>query len=403
MSSTPNALPEGYTPTDPQFRRVILAMVAAGLASFNALYCTQALLPLFSETFHVSPATSSLTVSAITGMLALTIIPASILSERYGRKTIIICSTIAATVLGIALPFAPNITTLILLRAVQGLVIAGVPATAMTYLSEEVHPRHVAKVMGLYVAGTSIGGLSGRLIPSFVADIAQWKIALGTTVAFAILFAFVTAWALPSQRRFRPKELHIRSELSAMRRHWSDPCLAGMFVLAFLFMGSFVSLYNFFGYRLMEHFHLSESLTGSVFLLYLSGTWSATQTSSLISRVGRARALGLVVAAMLLGLIIMLSPELITTILGALLFTAGFFAAHSVAATWVGLAATSNRAEASSMYLFTYYLGSSIMGWVSGVIFHLYGWQMLIAWLCVATGAALVTVRFVAVQFAKRS
>ena len=70
-------LPDGYTPQSSMYRKVILAMVGAGLASFNALYCTQALLPVLSEDLHVTPATASLTVSATTGMLALSIIPAS--------------------------------------------------------------------------------------------------------------------------------------------------------------------------------------------------------------------------------------------------------------------------------------------------------------------------------------
>ncbi len=45
-----------------------------------------------------------------------------------------------------------------------------------------------------------------------------------------------------------------------------------------------------------------------------------------------------------------------------LLFTGGFFAAHSVASGWVGLIATDHRAEASALYLFAYYAGSSVAG-----------------------------------------
>jgi len=168
-------LPDGYTPQSPMYRKVILAMVGAGLASFNALYCTQALLPVLSEDLHVTPATASLTVSATTGMLALSIIPASVISERFGRKRVIMLSALSATLLGLLLPLSTSVGMLIILRGLQGIAVAGVPATAMAYLSEEIHPKHVPQVMGLYVAGTSVGGLTGRVIPAGVLEFASWR------------------------------------------------------------------------------------------------------------------------------------------------------------------------------------------------------------------------------------
>ncbi|NED66486.1 MFS transporter, partial [Streptomyces sp. SID10244] len=55
------------------------------MTTFMALYYVQALLPQLSDHFGVSPATSALAVSLTTGFLAIAIIPASVLSERYGR------------------------------------------------------------------------------------------------------------------------------------------------------------------------------------------------------------------------------------------------------------------------------------------------------------------------------
>ena len=257
-------LPDGYTPQSPMYRKVILAMVGAGLASFNALYCTQALLPVLSEDLHVTPATASLTVSATTGMLALSIIPASIISERFGRKRVIMLSALSATLLGLLLPLSTSVGMLITLRGLQGIAVAGVPATAMAYLSEEIHPKHVPQVMGLYVAGTSVGGLSGRVIPSGVLEFASWRWALAASVAVAIIFAFITSWALPDQQRFQSKRLTFRSEFSAIAQHVKNPRLSALFTLAFLFMGAFVSLYDYVGYRLTGHFGLSEGVALSL-------------------------------------------------------------------------------------------------------------------------------------------
>ena len=388
-------LPDGYTPQSPMYRKVILAMVGAGLASFNALYCTQALLPVLSEDLHVTPATASLTVSATTGMLALSIIPASIISERFGRKRVIMLSARSATLLGL-LPLSMSVGMLITLRGLQGIAVAGVPATAMAYLSEEIHPKHVPQVMGLYVAGTSVGGLSGRVIPSGVLEFASWRWALAATVAVAIIFAFITSWALPDQQRFQPKRLTFRSEFSAIAQHVKNPRLSALFTLAFLFMGAFVSLYDYVGYRLTGHFGLSEGVAGAIFFLYLSGTWSATQAGTMIHKFGQARVLVGSIVGMMIGMAVLFSPELISSILGILLFTACFFAAHSVVSGWVGVVATTNRAEASSMYFFCYYMGSSIVGWLSGHVLHSWEWGGLVVWLLAGLAIATMIALFIA-------
>lgn len=388
-------LPDGYTPQSPMYRKVILAMVGAGLASFNALYCTQALLPVLSEDLHVTPATASLTVSATTGMLALSIIPASIISERFGRKRVIMLSALSATLLGL-LPLSMSVGMLITLRGLQGIAVAGVPATAMAYLSEEIHPKHVPQVMGLYVAGTSVGGLSGRVIPSGVLEFASWRWALAATVAVAIIFAFITSWALPDQQRFQPKRLTFRSEFSAIAQHVKNPRLSALFTLAFLFMGAFVSLYDYVGYRLTGHFGLSEGVAGAIFFLYLSGTWSATQAGTMIHKFGQARVLVGSIVGMMIGMAVLFSPELISSILGILLFTACFFAAHSVVSGWVGVVATTNRAETSSMYFFCYYMGSSIVGWLSGHVLHSWEWGGLVVWLLAGLAIATMIALFIA-------
>ena len=53
-------------------------MFAAGVSTFVLLYATQPLLPLLAHDFHVSPASSSLTLALSTGALALALLPASI-------------------------------------------------------------------------------------------------------------------------------------------------------------------------------------------------------------------------------------------------------------------------------------------------------------------------------------
>lgn len=380
----------GLLPGDRDHGRAVVALVAAGLASFNAMYATQALLPALTTDLDVSPSSASLTVSALTGMLALSIIPASILSERFGRGRVMIASAVIATLLGVALSFAPNIGVLIAGRAIQGMFVAGVPAVAMAWLAEEMHPDALGSAMGRYVAGTTVGGLLGRLIPAGVLEFASWHIAMLATAIVAFAFAVLLAVLLPRQRHFAPKSIRLGSEIRALAGHWRNPRLAALFALAFLLMGVFVSLYNYLGFRLKSDFGFSEAAVGVVFLLYLVGTWTSARAGAFAHRIGRANVVRVGIAVCAIGLALTLTHTLWLVLLGVAVLTGGFFAAHSTASGWVGALATRHRAEASSTYLFCYYLGSSAVGYASGFRLHDAGWSGLVVALLVILALAAV-------------
>ena len=391
MPASPQQPSDGLTPSSPGFRRVLLAVLFAGLSSFQAMYSTQALLPMLSDDLRIDPATAALTVSATTGALACAIIPVSVLSERFGRRRVIVVGAMAASILGLTLAFAPGAAALIALRLLQGVAIAGVPAVVMTYVSEEIDRAHVPSVMGLYVSGTTVGGLLGRIIPAIALEFTQWRTAIFFSALVSLLFAVLTLWLLPRPRRFTPKKLTLGGEARAITGHLRNPRLVGLYVLAFLSMGAFVSLYNYMGYRLGDTFGLSAAAAGLVFLLYLAGTWSSARAGGMARSWGRRPTMIGAVAVAVVGLLLVLAPVLWLLLLGVGVFTGAFFVAHSLASSGVGLIAEENRAEASSMYLFSYYAGSSIVGWFSGHVFGWVGWGGFVGWLialCVAAGAA---------------
>lgn len=380
---------DGLRRGEPNYKRASLAMLCAGLAIFNALYCTQALLPALVDDLHITPATAALTVSAATGALALCVVPASILSEKFGRGPVLKMSALGATALGLLLPLAPSAGVLIGLRASQGLVIAGVPAVAMTWLAEELDPRDLDHAMGLYIAGNTLGGLSGRLIPAGLLEVTTWRWALTTSSVLAIALALAMTALLPTQRRFTPKTINPAHEFGAMLGHLRDSRLLGLYAIAFLGMGTFVSVYNFFGFRMIRTYGLKPALVGLVFLMYLAGTWSSARAATLSKRYGRGTMLVTGAALMLLGTVALISNALWLSLIGLFIFTASFFIMHSVASSSVGIIARKDRAEASSMYLFNYYVGSSVIGGASGLVFSAAPWPSFVAYLTALVALAL--------------
>ncbi|MDC7067850.1 MFS transporter [Corynebacterium pseudodiphtheriticum] len=371
------------------YRLATVAVLAAGLAVFNGLYVTQAMLPALVDAFDTTPTVAALTVSVATGMLAICVVPASILSERFGRNRVLIISAIAASLIGLTLPLAQTIHQLIALRLLHGAFIAGTPAVAMAWLAEELDHRFLARAMGVYVAGNSVGGLTGRLIPSMLLEVTDWRVAILCASLLALGFAIIVALTLPRQQFFQPKALRFRTEYESMVTHWKTPSLAAMFLIAFLAMGVFVSLYNFLAFRLIGYFELSPGIVALAFLAYLSGTYSAARAGVLAERFSRGTVLVFSTTAFIIGLLLTATPWLWLTLTGLLIFTASFFAAHSIASGWVGAIAEHNRAEASSMYVLCYYLGSSVVGALSGLVFTALPWWGFVGTLALLAGVML--------------
>ncbi|MGY4720302.1 MFS transporter [Naumannella cuiyingiana] len=388
---SPADRPARYRHGDRGYRQITVALFAAGLATFIGLYSTQALLPELSAVFAVGPASAALSVSVTTGALAIFVLPISALSDRFGRRRVMIISAIGSAAIGLALPLAASWPVLLAGRALQGVALAGVPAVAMAYLAEEVDPSALGAAMGRYIGGTTIGGLIGRLTPGLTLDLADWRVALLAAAVLAGVAAALFAALSPRSAHFSPAPATPRRIAAGVVRHLRTPALLALYALAFVLMGGFVTVYNYLGYRLLAPpFSLPPGAVALIFLLYLAGTVSATWAGRLADRRGRSRVLAVTVGATLLGLAITLAPWLPAVLAGTALFTAGFFAAHAVASGWVGALADRDRGTASGLYLCGYYAGSSVIGALGGVVFAAGGWPAVVGYV-----GALCLVAFV--------
>jgi YNFM family putative membrane transporter len=375
----------------PAFMRVTLALFSAGLATFALLYCVQPILPVLSQQFGVSPATSSLSLSISTGLMALGLLVTGPLSDAIGRKSVMVTALMLAAICTLISATMTSWHGILIMRALMGLSLSGVAAVGMTYLSEEMDARVVAFSMGLYISGNSIGGMSGRLLSGVLTDLFSWRIAVAVIGCFSLASALMFWKILPASRHFRPITLRPRNLLINFRLHWRDPGLPWLFAEGFLLMGAFVTLFNYIGYRLLDApWHLSQAVVGLLSVVYLTGSWSSPKAGALTSRLGRGPVMLGATAIMLLGLLVTAFNSLWLILPGMMLFTAGFFAAHAVASGWIGPRARRARGQASSLYLFSYYVGSSVAGTLGGLFWHNFGWSGITLFISVLLILALL-------------
>ncbi|HEX6346083.1 MFS transporter [Umezawaea sp.] len=371
-------------------RRITLAATAAGLGSFALLYAPQPVLPQLAAEFHLTPGGASLAISAATGALALVVVPIAMLSERVGRRRVIVAAVAAAALMALLLPFAPTFSALIALRVLQGVAVAGVPAVAMAYLADEVGPAGVGAAIGALIAGNSAGGMIGRLVAGIGVDWLDWRGALAAVAGLGVVCAAVVAATLPPDSR-KPTRVP-----RGLRTALGDRVLLCQYAIAALAVGAFISLFNVIGFRLAAPpLELPARFAALVFLAYAAGGVCSAVAGRLADRLGRARVALAALGVAAGGALLTLPDSLVFVAAGLALFTGGFFAAHSVASGWVGARAPSNaKGQASGVYLFAFYVGSSAGGTAGSAVFGAWGWGALVAavvgWLALAGVAVLV-------------
>ncbi len=355
------------------------ALFAAGIATFAQLYSPQAALPQIARDLQIDPARAAVVISASTIGLAAGVIPWSVVADRLGRVRAMSVAISAATVCGLLVPFAPTFGLLLSGRVLEGLLVGGVPAVAIAYLSEEVEAVSTSRAAGTYVAGTTVGGLAGRIVAGTVADVVGWRAGVLAVAVVCAVAAVLFVRLAPVPRGFRPDNARVDLRETLARRvraNLRSRRQLAIYAQGFLLMGGFVALYNYLGFRLAAPpFSLAPALISLLFLAYLAGTWSSAKAGAIAATRGRLPVLVVATALMTVGVLTTLVDVLAAVLVGTVVATVGFFAAHAVASGWVGGDAPAGRAQASSLYNLFYYAGSSLFGWLGGVFFVAHGWS----------------------------
>ena len=378
-----------------EYRRANLALFVAGFVTFSTLYTIQPLLPLLVVEFNVTPAVASLALSVATFSLAWMLPISGSFSDAHGRRVLMGAALVLTSLLSLATAFSTTMPTLLCVRLLQGAVLAGVPAVAMAYLNDEMSPRAISAAMGLYIAGNACGGMTGRILTTILADFLPWRSAVAIIGLLALALSGLFWLMLPPSRHFQRRPFRLGPLSASLCSHLREPGLLCLFMLAFLLMGGFVTLYNYATfYLLAPPYSLSQSSVALIFLAYAFGACGSSLMGGMVERFGRARILYSALTVMVAGVLLTLLAPLGWLVTGIIVFTGGFFAAHAVASAWVGARAATARAQASSLYLLAYYLGSSISGTGGGIIWSLWGWSGVVALILALLGVAwLVVVR----------
>ncbi len=368
-------------------RATAWSLFLIGFITFSLLYAVQPLLPSLAQTHHLSAATSALALSVSTSLLALAIWLCAARASGWDRRRLMLGGLLLATALNALMAFSSSWPQLLWCRALMGLCLGAVPAMAMAHVAETAAPGEVASAMGLYVAGTALGGMTGRVGLGLLADLHGWTVGLLCVSALGLLGIALVLHLMPvtprGPRTAAPSGWVPLATWGALLRH--RPLLR-LFVCGGLASGIFVSVYNYAGFRLQAPpFALRPAQVSLIFACYAFGVLSSGVAGRLARRWGQGQVLKAAVGLTAIGLLVTQSDTLAVFVAGLCLMTMGFFAMHAVCSGWVGvLAPMPAKAQATAVYLLSYYVGASLLGYAGGLAWDHAGWPGLSVGLALA-------------------
>ena len=365
---------------------VTIALALSGCAELMALFFIQPLLPKLASEYAIPVSHVSIILSAETALLALGLLFTGTLSDRFGQKRLIVTSLLVGGLLTILCPLATSWTQLVILRALIGLCLSGIAAAATSYISEEVAPAMAGIVTGYFVFGNSIGGMSGRVIASQLMDIVPLSSIFFVFGAILMAVGAFVAVFLPKCRNTSvANSLNLMAVIRGGTEHFRNLNISLFFVISFVIFGTFTSLYNFMAFYLHNApFNVSFASAGLISTCFVLSFITAPQAGKLALKFGEMNVLAVMLGMMIVGIILTaLATAAWFFIIGVVLFTAAFFGCHAIGLAWVSKNASRAKGQATAFYLFFYYMGGSVVGYISGLIFAAFGWTGLA--ICLAT------------------
>lgn len=243
-----------------------LVIYLAGLSAFgsfvNDMYLPS--LPSMCEFFRCSVSTVQLGLT--TGMIGLGFgeIILGPVSDKYGRKPVLIATIILFIAAAIVSIYSPTIQFFLWCRLFQGIGASGGYFLARTIPADFYGGRMLAKTMAIIGAINGIAPASAPVLGGFISNSFTWKGVFWTLAGFGVLLLVFSPYlkeSLPKSRRSKRSLLDTFSNyvtLAKNSRFMTHVLLKGT-ALGFLF--AYISSAPFI---IQTHFHYSQVVFGCI-------------------------------------------------------------------------------------------------------------------------------------------
>lgn len=260
----------------------IILVVFIDLLGFSLIL---PLLPYYAETFKANNFVTGLLVASYAAAQMIGAPLLGRLSDRYGRRPILIAS-IFGTFLGfLLLGFAKTLAMLFAARILDGLT-GGNLTIAQAYISDVTDPKDRSKGLGMIGAAFGLGFIIGPVTGGFLS---QWGYSVPAFVAAALSFTnliLIYAWlpeSLTAEKRASMSEKRPAVTLGALVQALQRPFTGSLLITRFFFGLAFAIFQTIFSLYTLAKFNLSAQNNGLI-LTYV-GILSVIVQGFLVGRI----------------------------------------------------------------------------------------------------------------------
>ncbi len=331
-----------------------------------------------ARSFGITAAVAGLLMTASTLAVALAAPFAGILSDRFGRRRVIVPAALLMALPTFLAATSAGFGQLLFWRFLQGVFTPGVFAVTVAYINDEWNGGAGA-AMAAYVTGTVLGGFSGRMLAAVVAEHAEWQWAF-VLLGVLNLLGGIGIWLwLPRDRSFRPGRSSAPGA-KAILRHLRNPRLLATYVVGFCVLFCLLGAFTYVNFHLAAPpFQLGTAALGLLFVVYLVGAVITPAAGKWIDRLGHRIMFASAISVSAAGMALTLVPSLLAVVAGLALCCSGVFVAQSATSSYIGTVADEARAAAVGLYVTAYYVGGSFGAAVPGLLWAHGGWTACVA------------------------
>ena len=294
------------------FTVILSILVLAGSASIMSTDLYTPSMPHMPAYFDTTPHLVKLTISLNLLMFGVAQLFHGPLSDRFGRRPVLLFSILLFTVLSFACAAAQTIGQLIAARMLQGFTAAAEAVICLAIFKDLFDEKQQIKALAIYGMAIAVAPAIGPIIGGYIHVLFGWRMNFVLTAAIGLLTTFLI-WALlressrPDPQALRPGRLgRDYLYLITNRRFLIYSSMVGIglgMIYVFVTGAPFILIHQF-GVR-TQHFGYYQAVVvaaffmGSVIAIRLTGYWEASKLLNL--GLGVMVAGGLILMALIFG------------------------------------------------------------------------------------------------------
>jgi len=211
-------------------------------------------IPEMTVYFNTTSTLMSFTMTIFFVFMAIGILILGPMSDKYGRKRILIVSISISLIFSAACAITPNITLLIIARAASAFGAGGMVAISTALIKDSFEGKAMSKVLSVTQAFGLLAPMVAPILGALILKVADWKmtfIVLAILTGISLVFAFLLQDTLPVEKRAKGSTMQSILGLKRVAKNlnFTILLLVGALIsapyMAYLALASFIYIEGF--------------------------------------------------------------------------------------------------------------------------------------------------------------